>query len=180
MNFCALRPCFIDHLFLTSDFRQVPRRKILQFFPFLVHCCVCRWNLHGLRHGNKFVNQIIMSQWIVTLSCSMVFVSMWFRIPHTHSGGFISFQNTRKFCHVFVRSATPTILHNFTWHSRRHWRFQFLTRVLNGLFEFFVLRVDEIDPSQFSCVIKMELFIRPLLLLLQLNISSQFRPEFWP
>ena len=28
----------------------------------------------------------------------MVFVIVWFRIPHTHSGGFIGFQNTRKFC----------------------------------------------------------------------------------
>ena len=28
MNFCALRPCFIDHFFLTSDFRQVPRRNL--------------------------------------------------------------------------------------------------------------------------------------------------------
>ena len=29
MNFCALRLCVIDHLFLTFDFRQVP----LRFFP---------------------------------------------------------------------------------------------------------------------------------------------------
>ena len=35
--------CFIVHFFLTSDFRQVPRRNFLQFFPFLVHWCVrCR------------------------------------------------------------------------------------------------------------------------------------------
>ena len=40
------------------------------------------------------------------------------RIPHTHSGGFIGFQNTRKFCLIFVRFATPTILHNLTGHSR--------------------------------------------------------------
>ena len=43
MNFCARRPCFIDHLFLTSDFRQVPRRNFPQFVPFLVHCCLCCW-----------------------------------------------------------------------------------------------------------------------------------------
>ena len=35
MNFCAFRPCFIDHLFLTFDFRQLPRRKFLQFFTSL-------------------------------------------------------------------------------------------------------------------------------------------------
>ena len=31
VNFCTLRPCFIDHLLLTSDFRQVPRRNLFQF-----------------------------------------------------------------------------------------------------------------------------------------------------
>ena len=50
VNFCALRPCFIDHLFLTSDFRQVPRRIFLQIFPFLIHCCLCCRNFHGLEH----------------------------------------------------------------------------------------------------------------------------------
>ena len=36
MNFNALRPCFIDHLFFTSsDFRQVPRRNLFQFSYFL-------------------------------------------------------------------------------------------------------------------------------------------------
>ena len=28
MNFYTLRPCFIDHLFLTSDFRQVPCHNV--------------------------------------------------------------------------------------------------------------------------------------------------------
>ena len=36
MNFCALRPCFIDQLWFTSDFRQVPRRYIFKFLPFLI------------------------------------------------------------------------------------------------------------------------------------------------
>ena len=31
MNFCASRPCFIDYLFLTSDFRQVARRNFHNF-----------------------------------------------------------------------------------------------------------------------------------------------------
>ena len=73
------------------------------------------------------------------------------------------------------RCCAPTILialHNFAWHSKSDWCFQFLTSILNGLFELLVLRVNEIDPSQFSCVIKMELFMRPLLLLLQLGVLS--------
>ena len=49
MNSCALRPCFIDHLFFASDFRQVPRRNFLKFFPSFIHCCFCFVNLQGLR-----------------------------------------------------------------------------------------------------------------------------------
>ena len=56
----ARRPCFIDHFFLTSDVRQVPRRNFLQFFPFLVHRCFRCRNFHSLRHRNKFVNQIVV------------------------------------------------------------------------------------------------------------------------
>ena len=76
MNFCALRSCFIDHLFLTSDFRQVPRRNLLQFFPFLVRCCLCCRNFHGLGHKNKFVYQVVMLQWIV--SFPTIWSSWWF------------------------------------------------------------------------------------------------------
>ena len=36
MNFCALRPCFIDHLWFTSDFGQVPRRDLFKFLLRLV------------------------------------------------------------------------------------------------------------------------------------------------
>ena len=38
MNFSALFPCFIDHFFLVSYFRQVPCLDFLQFFPFFLHC----------------------------------------------------------------------------------------------------------------------------------------------
>ena len=57
---CARRPCFINHIFLTSDFRQIPRWSFLQFFTFLVHRCFCCKNFHGWRHKNKFVNQVVM------------------------------------------------------------------------------------------------------------------------
>ena len=141
MNFCARRPRVIDHLFLISDFRRVPRRNFLQFFPLLVrHCFRCR-NFHSLRHRNKFVNQVVVLYWIFSFSSNMDFMMMRYRISHTHSRGFMSCQNTRKFCLNSVGNTIPTILHNFTGHSKSDWCFQFLTRVLDGFFEFFVLRV---------------------------------------
>ena len=49
-------------------------------------------------------------------------------------------------------------------HSRSHyWCLQLLTHVLDDFFEFRILWIDEIDPSQFSYVFKKELFIRQLL-----------------
>ena len=79
----------------------------------------------------------------------------------------------------FVGCTTPTILtalHNFAGHSRS----QFLASILDGFLKFLFLRVDKIDPSQFSCVLEMELFFRPLLLLVQLGMLAHFVPEFWP
>ena len=77
MNFNAFRPCFIDHLWFVSDFCYVPRRSLFKFLPFFIHCCFCCGYLHGLRHGNKFVYQIIMLQWIVPFSCNMVLMVIW-------------------------------------------------------------------------------------------------------
>ena len=83
---------------------------------------------------------------------------------------------------VFILLDAPLpqfFFYNFAGHSRSNWCFQFLTNILDGFLKFLILRVNEVDPSPFSCVFKMELFIRPLLLLLQLGVLSHFRPEFW-
>ena len=110
MNYCARRPCFIDHLYLASDFRQGTRRNFLQFFPFLVHRCFCCRNFHSLRHRNKFVNQIVVLFGIFTLFCNMVFmmIRQWFSYPQ--SCRFANSQNTRKFCFNFIGCTIPTIL----------------------------------------------------------------------
>ena len=42
LNFDALGPCFIDHLWFTSDICQVPRPNFLHFSPFLVHLSLLR------------------------------------------------------------------------------------------------------------------------------------------
>ena len=74
-------------------------------FPFLVHHCFRCQNFHSLRHRHKLVNQIAVMKWIFTFSCNTVFMIMRYRISHTHSGGFIGFQNTRKFFVSFLFDA---------------------------------------------------------------------------
>ena len=75
--------------------------------------------------------------------------------------------------HQFIeRTQILIVLHDFARHSGSHWYFNFLTRVLDGFFEFRILGVDEIDSTQFSCIVKMNLFFRPFLLFLQLGVLS--------
>ena len=81
----------------------------------------------------------------------MVFVNWWCKVSHTHSVGFMSFQNTRKFCLNFVGCATPTTFHNFTMHSRSNWCFQLFTRVLDCFLEFLIFGVDEV-PRNFRAL----------------------------
>ena len=83
MNCSARRPCFIDYLFLTFDFCQVPRWKCLEFFPLFVHCCFCFWYFHCMRHRNKFVYQIVILQWIIPFSRNMVLMNSWCKPFHT-------------------------------------------------------------------------------------------------
>ena len=83
----------------------------------------------------------------------MVFNMMRYRIFHTHSCGFINFQNTRKFCLNFVGCTTPTIFLNFTGHSKSHMFSNFLRAFLMVSLNSVSLG-DEIDSSQFSCVAK--------------------------
>ena len=70
-------------------------------------------------------------------------------------------------------------------HGGSRWCFQFLSSILNCFLELSVLRVNEVDSSQYSSIIEFRFFIGPFLPLLQLSISSQFRPVFrtkmiWP
>ena len=96
-------------------------------------------------------------------------------------GGFTGLQDTRKFWpEINSLSTGLSFLSFLARHSKSNWCFQFLTSILDGFPEFLILRVNEIDPSQFSCVLKTELIIWPLMLLLQLGILSHFLPAFWP
>ena len=81
-------------------------------------------------------------------------IFLW-RFFHTHSRGFTAFQDTRKFWFEIISLATSlsilALLACLARHSQSDWCFQLLTRILDGFFEFLVLSVNEIDPSQFSC-----------------------------
>ena len=158
----GVRSCLIElQSFLLIKIDVDPIHSVLKFLP---------------RCLKLFVFFVQMLQWIVSFSCNMVFMKIWYRFSHTQSCRFTGFRNTRKFWFDFIGFTIPTIFHNFSRQSRSHWRFQLLTRILDGFFEFRSLRVNEINPSQLSCVFQMELLIRPLLLLLQVRMLSHWLP----
>ena len=151
-TFCALRPCFIDDLFFTSDFRQVPRRNLFQFLIFFINCCLRCGNLQGKRHRNKFVYQIAMLQWISPLSCNMVLMMIRWRFFHTQSCGFTGFQ---KYTQVFdlisldLPRVAPClhvllVLQGIAGAIRVS---NFLRAFLMVFFELLVLRVKKINSS---------------------------------
>ena len=74
-----LRPSSLLHRSPPSYFwiSSSPTPESFPIFPFFVHCCLCCGCLHGLKHGNKFVNEIVMLQWVVLLSCNMVLMINW-------------------------------------------------------------------------------------------------------
>ena len=51
------------------------------------------------------------------------------------------------------------VLAHLARHCRSHRRFQFVSSILDGFFEFLVLRVDEINSLQFSGIIEFWLFM---------------------
>ena len=54
--------------------------EILQFFPFLVHCCLRIWNLHPSRHRIKFLRSIVMQYRILSFSRDVFFMNQPFSL----------------------------------------------------------------------------------------------------
>ena len=106
MYCCALIPCFSDHPFFVSDFRQLPRWSLFKFFPLFVHCCLRIWYFHCLRHRNEFVHKIAVVQWIHSSSCNMIFMPFMKSSFHTLARRFVGFNNAGAFCLTISRNAT--------------------------------------------------------------------------
>ena len=140
INGSALIPCFSDHLIFVSDFRQLPCRFSL-VFPFFVHHCLCIWDFHCFRHRTKFVHQIVVTQWIHSFSCNMIFMILVRSSFHSNSHTFVSFNNTRMFRLVFSNCATG-------FPVRTTLKFLGITAgigISNFLREFLVFKIGEVN-----------------------------------
>ena len=77
-----------------------------QVSPFFYHCCLCIWNFHGLRHRNKFVHKILVTQWIDASLCDAVFMVLALRPFHAYPQRFVGLNNTSIFRLVLSNCAT--------------------------------------------------------------------------
>ena len=136
MNCSARRPCFIDHPFLTSDFRQIPRRIFLNFSHSLSTAAFAAGIFIAWGIG-KFCEP----------SCSAVmifspFPAIWswrwcgIELPVRSLVDSSASRIHASLVLILLDAPFPQFFHNFAGHSRSHWSFQLLTRVLDGFFEF--------------------------------------------
>ena len=72
--------CLLYDLLFVFDFLQLPSWQCLKLLPFLVHCCLCIWNLHCLVHWNEFVHYIVIQFRILSFTCNVLFMTSSFSL----------------------------------------------------------------------------------------------------
>ena len=129
-----------------------PTPKSFQYFPFFIHCCFA------------FAAGIFMAWgigWICVPNCNAAVNCLLFlqHGPHDNSVEFLPYAvlwihwlpgSTQVFLISLVLprvSHCLHVLHVLQGMAGSHRRFQFLASILNGFFEFLVLRVNEINSS---------------------------------
>ena len=177
---CTVLPCFIDHLFFVSDFRQLPCRYLFKFFLFCMHCF---WYFHCWRHRNTFVHEIVMVQRVDSFPCNVVFMIFMLCSFQTLSRRFVGFDDACVFCLGSIRSATsfpvlssPDLARQCCWHRN----FQVSPRMFNSFFEFRICWINAVNSAQSSGVVKLRFFESPLLFCFSLRCFWHVFPHLWP
>ena len=171
IHFFSLRPRFIDHLFCYFWLSSNSTPKFSNFSHSLSTASFAAWIFQRLRQKNQSIcDTIVMLYLIVSFPaiCLHDDLVSGILVDSSHAS-FVSLlldSPLPQFFFIILQSiAGSTGVSNF------------LQAFFDGAPKFLVLRVN-LDPSQFSCVIQMELLIRPLLLLPQLSVSHCL-PDFW-
>ena len=168
--------CFIDHLFLASYHRQVPRRNFLHFSHSLSTVAIA---------AGIF---IVRGMWIKLQCCDefspfpKIWSSWWCAIEFPIRN-LVDSSASRIHASLVFNFIGCTTLTIFSWYSRAYQQPRMFPIFFEHSWLFLwihILRVNDIDLAKFSCVFKVELFLRPPLLLLQLGVLSHWFPELWP
>ena len=165
-TFYALIPCFIVHFWFVSDFRQVPRRTFLKFFPFfcplllLLQLSSFAWGM-GLNLCTKL-------KWCSELLPFPAIWSSWILGTFRSMRGLLDSSASkmwRKFWIVIIFPASghpvPAVCF-FTRHCRCCSNFQLSQCIHDDLFELLILKINEINSSHSSCILELWFFTCPI------------------
>ena len=171
--------------FLLLTFFTSHAAIVSSFFPFLVHCCLCIWNLHRLRHRNKFMHQIVMQHRILPCSRDVFFVNLF--VTDSNLSLVDSWASVIQLNLVLVSDALAfsvietTVSRMYAWGNAllhgiaaAFWCFQLSPCILNDVFVFFVTRVNRINSSQISGVFEFRFLDCPFLFFLFFERLFQF------
>ena len=147
---------------------------------------VAKWNFNRLGHRNKLVHQIVMKHRSKSFACNMVFMIFRLRRFNSLPCGFMRFHFSliNRFgsllgCILRLRTQFRDALWRFF--TRRGWchrSIQFLSRIFEHFFVFFVIRIDEVNSPQSSSIVEFGFLFCPFRFFSMLSGFTNFRPYF--
>ena len=107
-----------------------------------------------------------MVQGIHSFSCNMIFMILANRSFHTLSRRFVGLNNASVFCLalLFILTYLPVLFTmSLARHRSWHGNLQLSTCILHDIVEFFIIWSNEINTTQFSCIVEHRFFDSPKL-----------------
>ena len=123
-----------------------------------------------------------MLYWCSELSPFPVIWSSWFSF-RSQSFEFTGFQDAHKLRIAIICPATGSpvpVVYLLQGMAGAVGTSNFLRAFLMISFSLHILRFNEINPSQPSCILELRFFTRPVLLFLQLRVPWHYSPDFGP
>ena len=101
-------------LFLFLTFVSCHEGIFSELFPFFVGSAAsCIWHLcMALRHRNKFVNKIVVTQWINSFPCNMISMILVKRSFHALPRRFVGFNDACVFCLTIIQKRWQVSLYS--------------------------------------------------------------------
>ena len=102
---------------------------------------------------------------------------------HAFPRRFVGFNNASIFCLVFSNRATglPVLATlKFAVHCSWHRNFQLSTRIFHKTLEFLIIRINEVNTTQFFSIVELRFFDSPLLLFFAFRRIRHIFPNLWP
>ena len=167
---CTVLPsftCFSDHLFSVSDFRHLPCKYLVKFFPILSTATFAAGIFIAWVMGNFYVQDCKDSMNSFLFQQNDLSWSLW-RDPSMRFLVDSSASTTEAyFCLALLFNAaglSVLLASSFARHCSWHQNFQLSTRVFHDILEFFTSWINEVNTTQFSSIVKPRFFDCPLLL----------------